>query len=158
MTSNFRQDRERERVPRGEQLILRHAAAVLNEDVCAVNDLVTRRFTAAVVNNDQRTVAVHRDAFALAALHRLQVEVLDCAVLTSFVFRRLFQTRRAADVERAHRQLRARFTNRLRGDNADRFADFNWTTSCEVASVALDAATPTRFARQHGTDSDALNA
>src|SRR4029078_11225399 len=97
------QDRERERVPRGEQLILRHASAILDEDVRTVNDLVTRRFTATVVEDDHRAVAVHRDAFALAAVDRLQVEILHRAVLTSLVFRRLFKTRGAADVERTHR-------------------------------------------------------
>ena len=107
---------------------------------------------------DQRAVAVHRDALALAALDRLQVEVLDRAVLTSFVFRRLFQTRRTADVERTHRQLRARFADRLRGDDADRFADFNRSTGREVAAVTLDAAAATRFAGQHRTNANALHA
>ena len=72
-----------------------------------------------------------------------KLEVLDGAVLTCFVFRRLFKTRRTTDVERTHRQLRSGLANRLRGDNADRFADLNRTTSCEVAAVALDAATTT---------------
>ena len=71
VTSDFGKDRERERVPRRQQLVLRDAGAVFDEDVSAVNDLVTRCFTATVVDDDQRTVAVHRDAFALAALDRL---------------------------------------------------------------------------------------
>src|SRR5690349_2232903 len=103
VSGDFSQDRERERVPRGEQLVLRHASAVFDEDVRAVNDLVTRGFTATVVDDDHRAVAVHRNAFALAALDRLQVKILDGAVLTSFVLRRLFKTRGAADVERTHR-------------------------------------------------------
>src|SRR5262249_46167764 len=158
VSSNFGQDRERERIPRGQQLILRHAAAVFDENVSAVNDLVTRRFTAAIVDDDQRTVAVHRDAFALAALDRLQVEILDRAVLTRFVLGRLFETRRTTDVERTHRQLRARLANRLRRDNPDGFTDFNRTTSREVAPVALDAAAATRFAGQHRTNTHALHA
>ena len=44
--------------------------------------------------------------------------------------------RSAADVERPHRQLRARLANRLRGDNADRFAQFHELAGGEVASVA----------------------
>src|SRR5262249_42603915 len=153
----FSQDRERERVPRGQQLILRHAAAVFDENVRAVNDLVTRRFTTAIVDDDQRTVAVHRDAFALAALDRLQVEILDRAVLTRFVFGRLLEPRRATDVERTHRQLRARLANRLRRDHADGLADLDRTTSCEIASVTLDAAATTRFAGQHRTNTHALH-
>ena len=102
MSSNFSQDRERERIPRREELVLRDAAAVFDENMSAVNDLVTRRFTTAIVDDDQRTVAVHRDALALAALDRLQIKVLDCAVLTSFVFRRLFKAGCTTDVERTH--------------------------------------------------------
>ena len=158
MTSNFGKNREGERIPRRQQLILRNAAAVFDENVRAVNDLITRSFATAIVDDRQRTVAVHRDAFALAALHRLQVEVLDRAVLTSFVFRRLFKTRRTTDVERTHRQLRAGLANRLRGNNTDRFANFNRPTSCEVASVTLDAAATTRFAGQHRTNAHALHA
>src|SRR5205085_5959383 len=150
-------DRERERVPRRQQLVLRDAAAVLDEDVRTVNDLVTRCFTATIVDDDQRAVAVHRDAFALAALDRLQIEVFDCAVLAGLVFRRLFETCSAADVERAHRQLGARFTDRLRSDNADCFADFDRTASREITSVTLDAAAATRLAGQHRTNTHALH-
>src|SRR5205085_52129 len=63
VSSNFGKDSERERVPRRQQLVLRDAAAILDEDVRTVNDLVTRRFTASIVDDDQRAVAVHRDAF-----------------------------------------------------------------------------------------------
>jgi hypothetical protein len=42
-------------------------------------------------------------------------------------------------VERAHRQLRAGFADRLRGDDADRFADIDRRTAREVAAVAFAA-------------------
>src|SRR5262249_45000602 len=135
----------------------RHAAAVFDKDVRAVNDLVTRRFTTAIVDDDQRTVAIHRDALALAALDRLQVEILDRAVLTRFVLRRLFETRRATDVERTHRQLSAGPANRLRRDHADGFADLDRPTGGEIASVTLDAAATTQFAGQHRTNAHALH-
>ena len=48
--------------------------------------------------------------------------------------------RRAADVERAHRQLRARLADRLRGDDADRLAELDQLAGREVAAVALRAA------------------
>ena len=124
----------------------------------AVNDLITRDFAAALVNDRQRTVAIHRDAFALAALDGLQIEVLDRSVRRGFVLRRFFETRRTADVERTHRQLRAGFANRLRGDDADRFADLDRPTSRQIASVALDAAAATRFAGQHRTNANSLHA
>src|SRR6185436_5848600 len=100
---------------------------------------------------------VHRDAFALAALDRLQVKVFDRAVLSRFVFRRFFQTRGTADVECTHGQLRARFADRLRGNHADSLTDFDRPASCEVTSIALNAAATTRFAGQHRADSDPLH-
>src|SRR5262249_48107920 len=112
--------------------------------------------TTAIVDDDQRTVAIHRDALTLAALDRLQVEILDCAVLTRFVLRRLFETRRTTDVERTHRQLSARLADRLRRDNTDGLADLDRTTGGEIASVTLDAAATTRFAGQHRANTNAL--
>ena len=111
MTGDFGQDREGKRIPGCQQLILRNARAVFHQNVGAVNDLITRRFAAAIIDDCQRTIAIHGDALALAALDGLQVKILDRAVLTSFVLRRLFQARRTADVERAHRQLRAGFAD-----------------------------------------------
>ena len=55
--------------------------AILDEDLRAVNDLVTRASRPRSSDEDLRTVAVHRDALALAASYdRLQVEILDRAV------------------------------------------------------------------------------
>jgi hypothetical protein len=50
--------------------------------------------------------------------------------------------RRAADVEGTHGQLRARLADRLRGDDADRFADVDRRAAREVAAVALAADAP----------------
>ena len=47
--------------------------------------------------------------------------------------------RRAADVERTHRQLRARLTDRLGGDDADRLADVDRRAARKIAPVALGA-------------------
>ena len=47
--------------------------------------------------------------------------------------------RRTADVEGAHRELRAGLADRLRRNDADRFAEVDHVTSCEVASIAADA-------------------
>ena len=45
--------------------------------------------------------------------------------------------RRTTDVERAHRELRARLADRLGGDDADRLADVDLVAAREVAAVAL---------------------
>ena len=47
--------------------------------------------------------------------------------------------RRAADVERTHRELRAGLTDRLGGDDADRLADVDRRTAGKIAPVALGA-------------------
>src|SRR5690606_29108871 len=62
--------------------------------------------------------------------------------------------RRAADVERAHRELRARLTDRLGGDDADRLADVDGGAACEIAAVALAADTDSALAGEDRTDLD----
>src|SRR2546423_8233449 len=65
---------------------------------------------------------------------------------------------RTADVERTHRELRARLADRLGGDDADRFADLDELAAGEIASVAAAADAATRFASQSRTDLDLLDA
>ena len=67
-------------------------------------------------------VAEADDAFGA----RLERALLDLAA-----------RRRATDVERAHRELRARLADRLGGDDADRLADVDLVAAGEVAPVAL---------------------
>ena len=55
---------------------------------------------------------------------------------TSTLLSRSGSRRRATDVERTHRELRARLADRLRGDDADRLADVDRAAAREVASVA----------------------
>jgi len=57
-----------------------------------------------------------RDAFALAAFDGLEIQIFIVPSWRASCFRRLFQTRRAADVERAHCELRARLADGLRGN------------------------------------------
>ena len=57
-------------------------------------------------------------------------------------------------MEGSQRQLRAGFTDRLGGDDADRFSDLDHATGGEVHAVALGADTLRRFARQDGADAD----
>ena len=61
-------------------------------------------------------------------------------------------------MERAHRQLRARLADRLRGDDADRQAELDQLAGREVAAVALGAAAAAAGARQHRPDADLLDA
>src|SRR5690606_7919756 len=51
-----------------------------------------------------------------------------------------------------HRELRAGFTDRLGGDDADGFTDLHRLAGGEVETVALGAATALGFAGEHGAD------
>ena len=70
-------------------------------------------------------------------LDDLEVVELDDALVLR-IERRLLRDprRRAADVERAHRQLRAGLADRLRGDDADRQAQLDQLAGRQVAAVA----------------------
>src|SRR4029079_18876441 len=63
----------------------------------------------------------------------------------------------ATDVERAHRELRARLADRLRGDDADREAEFDELARRQVAAVALGAAAAARRAGEDRTNADLLD-
>src|SRR6185437_4626873 len=60
----------------------------------------------------------------------------------------------AAEVEGAHRQLRARLTDRLCRDDADRLALLDHMAAGQAASVAQPAETAFRIAGQRRTDVD----
>src|SRR3712207_3054991 len=92
------------------------------------------------------------------SLDDVEFDVLDGAVHARLVLGRLFEAGRAADVERAHRQLRAGLADGLRGDDADGLADVHGLARGEVAAVALDADAAARLAGQHRADADALHA
>ena len=64
---------------------------------------------------------------------------------------------RSSDVERAHRQLRSGFTDGLRRNDANSFADFHQFAGRQIASVASDACTAAGFAGQHRTNLYALD-
>ena len=66
--------------------------------------------------------------------------------------------RRAADVERPHRELRAGFADGLRGDDADGLAELDERAGREVAAVAMDADAVLAFAGEHRADAHAVNA
>ena len=105
----------------------------------AVHEAVVLALAAGVVDDDELAVAVHdhhacrRDASRDSALReaddalgaRLERALLDLAA-----------RRRTTDVERAHRELRARLADRLGGDDADRLADVDHVAAREVAPVA----------------------
>src|SRR3989449_3198079 len=64
--------------------------------------------------------------------------------------------RRPADVEGPHRELRARLTDGLGGDDAHGFAELCEPPGPEVALVAHDADPALGVARERGADAHAL--
>src|SRR2546430_17579983 len=65
--------------------------------------------------------------------------------------------RRAADVEGAHRELRARLADRLRGDDSDGFAHIHRRAASKIAAVALAPNAVLGFAGPDGTDLNLLD-
>src|SRR5205814_3405902 len=65
---------------------------------------------------------------------------------------------RAADMERPHRELRARLADRLRGDDTDGLAELGQPAGAEVAAVAQHADAALGVAGEAGADPDALQA
>ncbi len=60
-------------------------------------------------------------------------------------------------MEGTHRELRSRFADRLRRDDAGRFAEFDESPGSQVTSVAHDANAALRFAGQHRANFHALD-
>ena len=60
-------------------------------------------------------------------------------------------------MERTHRQLRARLTNRLRSDNADRLACVNQRAAAEISAIALGAQTVAGITGERRTNLDHVN-
>ena len=89
----------------------------------------------------------------------LQPGELDDAVLLGLDLA-LFDARadRAADVERPHRELRARLADRLGGDDADGHALFDHRAGRQVHAVAAAADAQRRFAGHRAADLDLLQA
>src|SRR5205814_9450484 len=65
---------------------------------------------------------------------------------------------RAADVEGPHRELRAGFADGLRGNNADRFAEFHELAGRQVAAVAHRADATSAFTSEDRANLQTLDA
>ena len=162
------EDREGVGIPLDEDRALLDVRAVAHLEARAVDDRVALAIAPLRVLDDDRPGAVHDDELALGVggrargglgLDDLQALVADRAGVLG-VERRLLADarRRAADVERAHRQLRAGLADGLRRDDADREAELDQLAGREVAAVALGAAAAARRAGEHRADADLLDA
>ena len=92
-----------------------------------------------VVDDHELAVAVHdHDACRPRLRRRLAFSsfTVPSERASSELLLDLAARRRTTDVERAHRELRARLADRLSGDDADRLADVDPVAAREVAAVA----------------------
>ena len=122
-TSRLGEDRICEGIPFHEDSTRLHVFAICNRHPGAIDHRMTFAFATARIEDRYLGVAAHHDVMAVAIFDGAQAgKELDPT------FRRRLDTRRfgaprgrTTDVESPHRQLRARFTDRLRSDHTDRF-------------------------------------
>src|SRR5205823_13001980 len=134
------------------------AMPALAQQVRAVGHAVRRKLAPVHVDDRDLTRSRQRQMPAARIDDRRHVTELDGAVDRRFEVRLLIELRRAADVEGPHRQLRARFADRLGGDDADRLADVDRRAAREITPVALGADALARSAHQGRADLYALQA
>src|SRR5205814_8481855 len=100
----------------------------------AVDHRVALTLAAAIVGDDDFAVAVGRHQIAITVRDRAQVVELDGARAFRLVLGGFHDTARGpADVERPHRELRARLADRLRRDDADRLAELREPPIAQIA-------------------------
>ena len=154
----FGQDREGERIPLGQDLAVRDGFAFDTAEARAVHHVVALFFAALFIHDGDQARAIHRDVDAAATFDVLEVHELDDAVVARFESGALGNAGGgSADVEGTHGELRAGFADGLRGNDADRFAEFDHAARSEVAAVAQRANTAAGFAGEHGTNAYAFD-
>src|SRR5690606_5879970 len=118
-----------------------HGLAVLRTERRTVRHLVALALAAELVDDGELARARRRDAMTLLRVrHGLDVDVADRArALDLDAVYGSGPRSGATDVERAHRELRARLADRLRRDDADGLAAIHAMTASEVAAVTLRA-------------------
>ena len=156
LAGELRDDRSRQRVPVGQHGAGLELLVGLDAEQSAVRHLVALALAAMRVGDDDLAGAGNHDQLALAVGHVAHRRVeADGAVRLRIDARGHRRTRRrTTDVERAHRELRARLADRLRRDHADRLADVDQPATTEVAAVALGADAEARAARQRSPHLD----
>src|SRR5262249_819716 len=131
------QDRDAVRVPGGQHVAGLDLGAVGQRQHRAQWHGVAVELAALVVHDDEEAVAVQRDLLALLVLALLDAVVAQLA-LAGGLDLALGQRAagRAADVEGAHRELRARLADGLGRDDADGQAHLRAAAAREVHAVA----------------------
>src|SRR5262245_24321711 len=145
-------------IPLRDALAALDLVIVLDQQARAVLDAMHRALGTVGIEHGDDHIAGHGDGLAVGVLHHVLVLDLDHAVEIRLDDRLLRDLRGAADMERAHGELRARLADRLRGDDAHRLAHIDRGAAGEIAPVALGAHAPGGLTGEHGADAQFLNA
>ena len=153
------QDRHVVRVPLDEDFALLDLGAIRDGDDRTDNDSVLLQLALVVGEDGNGAVLVEDDVvLAVFECNQAQLVVVHSAVVFGLDLRHLeHRGSGAADVERAHGELRARLADGLRGDDAGGFAQFHPGARGQVAAIAIDTHPALAFAGQHRTDLDLLD-
>jgi hypothetical protein len=123
------------------------------------HDVVTLDLAAILAVNGDVSVFVECDEVALEILHHAQFVEANVAIGLRFDHRLLKGARSgAADVERAHRKLRARFANGLRGNDANSFPELDHLAGRQVSPITVGAHPAFAVAGEHGPNLELLDA
>ena len=155
---DLREDRPRIGIPLGDALAALDLVAVVDAQPRAVLDAVHRAFGAVRIDHRHHEVAAHRDQIAIGVARDVLVLDLDLPFEIRLDEGLLRDLRRAADMERAHGELRARLADRLGRDHADRLAHVDRRAAREIASVAGAADAGLGLAGEHRADAHLLDA
>src|SRR6516225_2231243 len=145
-------------IPLRDALAALDLVIVLDQQARAVLDAVHRSLGPVGIEHGDDHVAGHGNRLPVGVLHHVLVLDLDRAVEVRLDHRLLRDLRGAADMERAHGELRARLADRLRGDDAHRLAHIDRGAAGEIAPVALGAHAPAGLTGEHGADAQFLHA
>src|SRR4030095_11668683 len=155
--------RDRVGIPFGDQIAGLDRLAVAHLELGAVDDrgAFALALAARFGDLDDRdfAVAVHHHQVAALVGHGIEVDELEDTVVACLERGLLgAPARRAADVERAHGELRAGLADRLRRDDADRLTEVDHVPARQIAPVAADADALARLTGQHRADLHPLEA
>ena len=149
LAANFGQNRNAVRVPGAQRLARLYLLVLLDHEDRARGHFVLLQLAALGIHDRDFAVAREHDVLSGVVAHDFQARELNDAFLLGLAL--VFDhgtLADAADVERSHRQLRARLADALRGDDADGHALFDQRTGRKIHAIAQSANTQRRIAGQ----------
>src|SRR5208337_3398327 len=137
LAADFRENRQGVRIPLNKLLADIHFLPVLDFKPSAVDDRIFFLLTTRFIVNGDTPASGHDHVVAFLVFHRIQVEIFDSAGILGFKYGLLNNLAcRTADVERSHRELRARLADGLGGYDTDSLADIYEFAAAEVSTIA----------------------